>query len=76
MKCSLGVSNFLEVVFPILLFSSISLHCIETLNLGNFGWSFANHQVNFSSCMFLYLAIEQEMVWGTERNGLLILGHI
>jgi len=30
MKCSLDISNFLEeisVVFPILLFSSISLHC-------------------------------------------------
>ena len=30
MKCSLGISNFLEeiLVFPILLFSSISLHCL------------------------------------------------
>ena len=32
MKCSLGISNFLEesilsLVFPILLFSSVSLHC-------------------------------------------------
>ena len=29
MKCSFGISNFLErsLVFPILLFSSISLHC-------------------------------------------------
>ena len=30
MKCSLGISSFLEepLVFPILLFSSISLHCL------------------------------------------------
>ena len=28
MKCSLGISNFLEEIFPILLFSSISLHCL------------------------------------------------
>ena len=60
MKCSLGISNFLEeisLVFPILLFSSISLHWL--LRLSYISWLFFNilcsdgYMFSFLFCLLL-----------------------